>query len=202
MQEVRLRPAPARSERCYKIGRGRIVCHLADDILWDISLSQISDISFVSWKARDRLLWRIELTTPEQTVDISANLPTQGTVVSDDYLSFQKIVAVLTTALLEHQSEMQITLGERGFAQKALFAFGVLSTLAGTGLLIGAAVSGLSISRLIAAATPMCLLLLFGVLLLRNYHPWRHPVVIPLSKLSEVLRALAGDRQNRPQSGG
>lgn len=79
--------------------------------------------------------------------------------------------------------EMLVTFGSKPKYQKGLFGFGVLALLAGVGLIVGVAMSRLSVDRMIGVGMPVLLLLIIGGAISYSYAPWRPLSRIPVASL-------------------
>lgn len=159
---------------------------------WDLPLTDVFGAGFVSYKAHGRMIWRLDLMSGNDTRHINVNLPASDAHMDESFIAFLDLATALVAVFEEVAPDLQVGFGEHGWSRKAMFSVGVVSALAGTGILVAALMSGISTDRMAGAAVPLIGLAVLGGLLIRSNHPWKAPPKVAFGLLPQLLFYLAG----------
>lgn len=184
-----------RGQHCYVVSSDTVACHGDDG--WTLPLDKVQTANFVQHRMGDQLMWRLDLGDGENLFRIATSSPHSTRAESEDCAAFVALCQQLSETLSEKDPDFRIGYGEYGKARVAMFAIGVVSTLAGIVIMIAALLSGVSGDRLIGGGIAMGVLVIFGLVLARGYSPWRNPIPIDVGRFPAVMAYLSG-RKNDP----
>ena len=159
---------------------------------WSLPLDKVQTANFVQHRMGDQLMWRLDLGDGENLFRIATSFPHSTRSESEDCAAFVALCQRLSEVLSEKDPDFRIGYGEYGKARIAMFAIGVVATLAGIGIMIAALLSGISGDRLLGGGIAMGVLVIFGLVLARGYSPWRKPIPIDVGRFPAVLAYLSG----------
>ncbi len=163
----------------------------AGELLERMPFDRVRSVRYVDTHVRGMNLRRIDLLAGEDRLRLPLNA-SSGTAGSEEPLAtFYLAASALLRALSEARPELELELGESSRARAWMFAVGVLSILMGIGIPGLALATGVSSDKLIGAAIPMLLLLLFGVVVARGNRPWAPLPRILCGPMADVLTTHA-----------
>lgn len=180
-------PAPARAQRVYRLEGG--VLRLDSD--WNLDLRTVTRAAYVQHRVGDGLMRRLDLWQGETRHTIGWTGAAGGWVHDDGAYAFLALCGATGNALQAAAPGVSLTWGEYGRSRLALFLVGVLAVLGGLGIFAGAQLSGVSGDRLMGAAIPMALLVLFGGGVALVNAPWRRLPRLEPQGLAPILEAMA-----------
>ncbi len=188
--EFEIKPALLAGRRTFEIGDGTVLCRSKDGAVdWKVDLAQVEHAAFVEHNIRGALMWRFDLVAGGERRSISLTMSAGAAGLDPDRPVFLDLVEALCTALEAAQPGFQAGIGEYGKYRMMWFGLGVLSVLFGGGILVAALISGISADRLVAAGIWLGFLILLGLVLIRGYHPWQKPPLVPVTTLGQIVRA-------------
>ncbi|MEC3862260.1 hypothetical protein VK792_13280 [Mesobacterium sp. TK19101] len=179
------RPAPLRAQVTYRLEPG-----LLHGPHGTLELSNVTRAALVDHVIRGQRMRRLDLYTGKRVVHIGLNRDASLPVTDSDRAAHHALCRALATHLAENTPDLPVAIGETGGARWAMFAIGASSLLFSLGILIAAAVSGISGDRMAAAALPMLMLAGLGVLLIQGNAPWKKQPTLPATLLPAMIDAL------------
>ena len=191
-QRFDIQPALLTGRRIYEIDGHTLRCTRSNgSVDWTVNLKKVDYAAFVEHTVQRNLMWRFDLVIDgnRESISLTMNAGTAG--FDPDRPVFVDLVEALCTALEEVQPGFEAGVGEYGGYRTAWFVLGLLSLLTGGGILIAALVTGVSVDRLMGAAVGMGLLILMGLVLIRQYHPWQEVPKVPATTLAQIVRVWA-----------
>lgn len=188
MTGTRLKPALLARAVWYEVtGTELAQSDEAGRVLWSLDLSAVERAAYVAHTIRGQRMARFDLTTGAQTRSIALNDAHRTPPDDPDRQALRRIVTAVAQALARLQPDLQVSIGEYGRRRVLMFALGVLSALAGLGLIVLAAGTGVSTQRLIDAALPAGVMVLFGGFVIWQSNPWKPAPRLPVSALPALL---------------
>ncbi len=183
------RPAPLRGPQEWQLEDGRL--HGPSGTL---ALDRVRRLRLVDRRYGDARMLRLDLIHDDGTLDVSLTIGALAPEETPDLAAWSGLVAALGHAFSAQDPGLEVEIGEGGLAGWGMFVVGLLSLLAGLGIGLGAAMSGLAGDRLAAAALPVLLLIGLGWALVYGNRPWRARPCVPVSGLALLLSGRAGGR--------
>lgn len=156
---------------------------------WSLDLADIQSLSFFQGRVGDSQMVRLDLQTSRTTRSISINAGRTGLLASEEERPFYSAVIAVLQAVAKVTPQRRVVLGSTGKVERLLFGLGVASVVLGIGLLTGAVMTDVPVSKLTAAAMPFSLLVIVGGVLMRSHWPWRDRVKVPVDVLIDALQA-------------
>ena len=189
MQRFAFKPALLRGERVFELDEVGLTEPEADlHIAW----ADVKAAAFVDLTARGMRIRRLDLTPRGggEKLQISVTTGDASPPVDPDAIAFLRMASTALERLEDAQPGFEVTFGEYGTARILMFAVGVLSVIGALGILLVAAIAGISSDRWLAGIVPMLLLLGFGGVIMVNYAPWVKPPKMPARVMAKALRLL------------
>ncbi|KUF11204.1 hypothetical protein [Pseudoponticoccus marisrubri] len=135
-------------------------------------LSTLQGARLVQSTVRGILLRRLDLSFPEGRTRIAINVPRSAGPEQPDRRAHLALCRAIAAQLAKHQPQLPVHLGEGGRVRWVMFGMGAVSVLIALAIFFGALASGVSTDRLIGAAIPVGLLVLFGGAVMATTVPW------------------------------
>lgn len=188
-QEFSYRLAPLGRAVKISVGPNRITARG----LWSVDLSDLDQAAFVRARLGGNQMIRLDLYTGNGRHSVSYNGSLAGMEANEDARQHRAAMIATLHALSRVRPEMRVALGAVQGARWGMFAVGAGAVLLGAGLLVAAVATGVSGDRLVAAATPVVLLLTLGVFLIASYGPWRdRPQIDPVDLANTLAETATG----------
>ena len=189
MQRFAFKPALLRGERVFELDEAGLTEPGGDlRIAW----ADVQAAAFVDMTARGMRIRRLDLTPRDggERLQISVTTGDASPPVDDDAIAFLRMASTALEHLETAQPGFEVTFGEYGTPRILMFAVGVLSVIGALGIMLVAAIAGISSDRWLAGIVPMLMLLGFGGVIMVNYAPWVKPPKTPAKGMALALRML------------
>ena len=146
MQRFAFKPALLRGERVFELDEVGLTEPEADlHIAW----ADVTAAAFVDLTARGMRIRRLDLTPRGggEKLQISVTTGDASPPVDPDAIAFLRMASTALERMEDAQPGFEVTFGEYGTARILMFAVGVLSVIGALGILLVAAIAGVSSDR-------------------------------------------------------
>lgn len=162
------------------LGAGREI--LTEIPLKDVTRMVYKDVFYSGIKTRNLLVG-----TSDHEITLKYAHPASINSIPEDLDVYFTILAELSKNMSLRNSGQAVVVGERHKHHILLFILGVIGVLGAIGLMVGAAASGVSTSRMINMGFPIAGLGLFGAIIAWSYSPWRKLASFPVQALGDLV---------------
>ena len=188
MQSFTYKPALLRGAVVYEITEQALVCRTPQGgVNWRIDWDQIQSAAFVDQKFRGNDIRRLDLITSTGKRSIAFSGLSGNARGTPNSAAHLELMAAILRKLETQTENFSVIMGEYGRGRTVMFVIGIFTLLSGGGLIALAAATGVSTDKLMDAAAPAGVMLLFGAVLCYKNRPVKTEVTLPAGLLANAL---------------